>query len=321
MLNLKSYFSVNLSMIDNYENNYLKMHKDTEGPHLKTKAIIHLMIGAGVNRIFSKEDLKEFFCRVNLMFGELKMGENYFLMDETLFQIHFFEEHHDVTIQDIINHIGIDLTNKCSFSERTEWIKFAQGHWKGAQLCGLFFHSPFNTYEIKEDAKNPDKENLICNANFNSAPSFLFSAEQIKTNEELANVLINNIPETSFENLHRKFGNEISKKLKDIYDFQNKKRPPYIRENLPSEVVNRIYKHLEEYLDLNSELDKKIADQLILLIWLYANDYIYDMGGLLEIDNYYEDKYDLDLFDNQLFQNVYEEYELTKFEKELKILN
>ncbi len=96
-----------------YLTGFLPEYKETTGKlHPSSYAISWCMYATLVDRIFSKDDMREFLFRLAFVLHSKKIVENWMLTDK-LFEYSIDQVEHELKPQDIIAHFGFELNNSC----------------------------------------------------------------------------------------------------------------------------------------------------------------------------------------------------------------
>lgn len=256
-----------------YCKNYKKLTHVADGEKSlspQTLSLSFLMLAAGIHRLFDKSAVYEFLCRMAILMKNKRIIDNFF-KDDSLFIIEAYGYKYTVTVKDIQDHLGMEVSNSpYDIIERKEWLKNVKEYWKAACIIGLFESNPMlektaiakNVYRI---GAKPDTE---VDEKYQRAVD-LFAREGLKS-----------IPEKAFEETkfrateaRQRIANtrkELSKRLQHRFDYKK------ISMDVKEEIFNIVFPHIE---NKETMLFEPMFICLVRLAFLWANGYvkIYDI--------------------------------------------
>ncbi|MBN1131838.1 MAG: hypothetical protein JXR52_07175 [Bacteroidales bacterium] len=122
-----------------YINNYPKGKTDDPEPFLLSTYAMHwCMMATFMNRLFTREDMKEFLFRLAITLDTLKVMENWFSCDR-LMNFSYRNHLHELTAHDILLHYGLEVTDSvCNGKEREFYMSHIAMGIRNAMFAGAF---------------------------------------------------------------------------------------------------------------------------------------------------------------------------------------
>ena len=256
-----------------YINNYPKDRMQTNDDFLPASfAMEWCMHATFMNRLFTKEDMREFLFRLAITLDTMQVVENWFAYDKIL-NFQFIDSYYTLSADDILFHYGFEVTDSVvNAKERTFFLDNVAKGIKNAMFIGAFEGSQViplritgeDELEISGKEYTPQiTEKLIQKAAF------------------FADDIVKMAPRGFFEQ-------ENDKKRSKIEEIEIRKEkiaklPKFDLKKIPADIVMQCMNIMFE-----AESAKKIMDipedfesfgkPLIKLAWLWANDMIVNEG-------------------------------------------
>ena len=238
-----------------------------------SQAITWCMLATSVNRIFTKEDLRELLFRMAIKLHSTDLIETWLIKGQ-LIKYTVREFSHILTVEDLIMHIGLEVIdsadNLCSRGHFLEHIEFGIQHanFIGAMEGISVINPNFENNDILSDY--PVK---IC------APEL--TPDLIAKAEFFADDLMKFIPEEAFDN--RSIA--MVEKEMEIYERQERiwMLPIFDIKKIPPEIILQCLQiiYMPEYVEKllkDPEKFEKTGKPKIYLGWLLANDFMVFKG-------------------------------------------
>ncbi|RCW36757.1 hypothetical protein [Marinilabilia salmonicolor] len=238
-------------------------------------AILWCMLAMGINRIFSRESMREFLFRLAITFHSTNLVETWFLKDH-LMNYSVGDGKYTLKLEEIAMHFGIEVVDHYNdVNDRKDFFaRLSRGIYNAAYIGKM---ENFTVLAAERDASGE-----ISLTKNNPAPAEI-TDEMIANAEFFADDLMRFIPEQIFSNRSE----EIPGKEKQLHERREKIKnlPVFDLEKVPFDIIKKCAEtiFIDEYAQkiLNSqELIKKDLGPLIYLAWLLHNDF-------LERDDYY----------------------------------
>ena len=280
-----------------------------------TYAMIWCMEAASVCRIFTRDDLNEFLFRLPIALNSIEPVERW-LLKEKLLNYEFRGKPCVLTMEDVVMHFGIEVTNHyINYRPREKFLENVAHSINLAMLVGTI--GDFSVLAPEEDEEGwkrfTGKEH---------SPEI--TPELIAKAEFFAKDTLKFVQENIFSERHPL----IAVKEKEIEARLERKRnmPVFNIRKIPKKVIRECLEIMfaEDYakkLLADPELFDKQARPLIYLGWLLANDLMHyvDGGWLEETEGVDLDYSDYELPDGGSNLNItVDEYNLKELEPLLK---
>jgi len=265
-------FPINYRYIKGYPLEYLKTHNKLIPAAF---AIQWCMNASYFYRIFTKDDLKAFLFRLPIALHSFGIVESW-LLNNYLFKYKFNGVPYVLTLDDIIMHFGIEIIdNYINYEDRAYYLKNVGRGIEFALLHGDFDKIEIVLSENKQgvlqvisgEQSNPEiNEDLI-------AKAYFFTRDCMKF-----------VPENTFINRAK----ELISKEKELEEQRESFEylPTCDIVKIPANIIKRCLEIMynPEYakkLLVEHEEFSKIAEPMIYLAWLYANDFTASDGAMI----------------------------------------
>ena len=272
------------------------------------------MKATGICRLFKREDLYEFLFRLPVALNSIGPVERW-LLREKLLDYEFKGRHFVLTLEEVVMHFGIEVTDHyINYRPREEFLKSVGHSISIAMLVGIF--GGFSVLAPEEDEDGSKRMSgqehapeitpeLLAKAEFFAKDTMKFVPETIFSDENL------NIAEKERQLEKRRY------RIKNLPVFNMKKIP----QKIIHEWISYAFKpeYAKKYLGDKEAFDQKIRP-LVYLAWLIAHDLLI-INGIETCEtegvvlNY--DDYELPGGGYRLDQTI-EEYQLEELALQLK---
>jgi hypothetical protein len=260
-------FFINMEHVANPEKTF---HKSKE-PGSKSLFLTFCMHATGVRRLFDKETTREFIWRLAVMFRHYNIVPKFFT-DDTLVQYDDRGVQDELCLNDIIEHIGLELWDgPTDLVPREDWRGKIETYWISACKIAVFTGIPIL------DQRVIGKNQFVIGSNKPKPITVEFE----NTADLLADAAIKTIGDQIFI--------ELSQRLKDkkIYLEQYRAhlatKPRYVFNymKIPMKLKKKIYREMYpnfpikkyDIMDEINDPDSTFAS-LIHLAWLWENGYV-----------------------------------------------
>lgn len=245
-----------------------KSHYDSTGEVLPAAyALLWCMVATSVNRIFTRDDLKEFLTRLAITLHSMNLVEDWFTQDR-LMKYSYNGELYYLKVEDIIDHFGIEVIDLVeNYSDWDHFRKTIFTSIESAMLSGVFGNFEVIGVEFDEEENKLVFEEI-------SLPKI--TPELIKKAEFFANDILKFIPEEktvrSAEILEKE--KELEQRRKKIKNY-----PVFDISKLPAETIMQCIeamyapKSAKEILEVPEDFET-FGRPMIYLAWLYANNFL-----------------------------------------------
>jgi hypothetical protein len=296
MGNLSS-VGINLYYTKGLAADYHRYHRE---PHPSSYAMVWCMLATGFDRIFTREDMKEFLFRLPIALHSQDLVETW-LMNDRLMNYTVKGKDYTLTLEDVVMHFGLEVID--SYRNQTSRESFLSS--VGNRLfTSMFIGEDAGFAVIKPEMR--DNETLASSI-ARHVPEI--TDELIAKAEFFASDLMKFIPEETFTERNplieekEKEIEERHKKIRNIPVFNIKKIPKKIIRQCLETMFTMGY---AERLLKDPVLFDKEARPLIYLGWLLANDMMeyVDGGWLQEKEGVHLDYWDYELPDGGSNLNI-----------------
>lgn len=299
---------------------YIKDYPQNEKGEFKampsTFAMYWAMSACNMNRLFFKEDMKEFLFRLAITLEKMKLMENWFSYDKVLnFSLKGMQ--YSLSAKDILFHFGFQSGDGLDSGWRRE--KYLDNLGKGvfnAKFIGALMDCQIiplkrtgeDQYSMVDEAFDPEiTDKLISNASF-------FSEDVLKLGSD---------------DLFTRTCDKKEQKLEELVARRKRAAsiPEFTLEIIPDGIIEECMDSifLPEYLDElmkpeNKEKWNFECFRMIKLAWLWANDlFIFDEGEVWEVEGVSLRREDYEDEDggSHLYR-IIEDYELKELTELLK---
>ena len=230
------------------------------------------MLGCGINRIFSEEDLKEFLFRLPILLHSQGLLDKWFGEDR-LFSFRVSETRYDFSVKDIFNHYGIEVVDSLTnYSGREQFFNRLQQNLTNVMLIGAL-----SDFSVIPPEKAGDDEIII------SAGQYIPEiTNELKNNAAFfAQDVLRQVPEHLFAGQGR-----FAEKLKEIEErkLAISQIPVFDINKLSDEFCDKCMQTMfePEWVMKVKEADiddyNEFKEKYIHLAWLFANDLMISDG-------------------------------------------
>ena len=286
-----------------YLNNGAPEYYRTEERILPSAFAMHwCMLATDFNRIFTKEDLEEFLFRLCLVLYKEDLLEKWLLTGKLMnYWVH--DKKYTLTLDEIIMYFGFEIIDTVENKDsRDRFLNSMDKSIFNAMLVGKIGGFSIMTDELNENIPHVDLDKI---------PEIRFRNDSINRADFFSKDIMKMIPEEIFTNRSKLLIKKESDLVKRSEQIKN--LPIFLFEKIPQSTLNECYSIIftEDYIEtlINNQNLKEVAEPLLYLAWLFANDFLY------------WDKYDY--FPIEGFDLNFEEYidESGGFKLELTIEN
>lgn len=254
---------INLNYVKGLPSEHLKYYGT---PMPSSCALTWCMHATGFNRIFTREDMKEFFFRLAISLESMSLVETW-LEKGRLMTYHVDGSEYILTLQDVIAHFGIEVANSLhNSSSRKSFLNSIKDKIGSAMLIGSL-----NGFSVIPPVMNDNGEiKYTAHKHVSELTDTLISKAEF-----FAADLMKFVPEELFEARHP---------LMDQKEIEIEERgvtvrnlPEFDIESIPQDVIEiclgkMFNSEFSEKCLNDRELFDKSVKPLIYLAWLWAND-------------------------------------------------
>lgn len=278
-------------------------------------AIVWLMMATRVNRIFTREDMKEFLFRTAILLDKKELTETW-LMEDRLTAFEFHGQRYYLTLEDVSSHVGIEVHDVVdNLSPREAFYKSLKEQRKELMYLSLYYGCNIVLPERQD-------EKTIAYPMSEIKP--VLTPELIEKAEFFAADVLAQMPAEAFEDEDSRMAEktaELNERRKAISAY-----PVFNIANYTDDVLRELCvtifgeKDAEYYLSEKEDFDRMVVPW-IHLAFLFAND-------LMDVDELTAypkegtpDDLDIDFFDDggiNLLES-YRAYELDRVAHLLKV--
>ena len=279
---------INLKYINGIPLEYFRYHNE---PMPASWAMTWCMVSTGINRIFTKEDMREFLFRLPVALNSLGLVETWLIKDR-LMNYRVKGKDYTLSLKDVIMHFGLEVIDSYNnMLAREEYLKNV-----GGGIFTSMFAGHLADFSVIEPEPAEDGTKIISGKKH--APEI--TPELIAKAEFFASDLMKFIPEETFTDRNPL----IAGKEKEIAERLERKMnmPVFDIRKIPKKVIREcldimsVYEDMHDLLEDQEQFEKKVRP-LIYLGWLLANN-------LMEYNN------DVGLVEKEGVELDYRDYEL-----------
>lgn len=260
----------NTKFIRNYR---LIYNLDEESVAPQTYAIYWCMMATFTNRVFSKDEMREFLLRLAITLHTQKLMESWFAYDRLL-NFTYKGIPYVLNFQDLFNHFGFEAVDTYMNSRpQNEYLNRISEGIKNAMIIGIL-GDDFQVLvpkKLDEETLSLDTKEFIPEIDTGLIKNAGFFAED----------LMKKAPAGLFEQANP----AIEEKLKELEERRERVRnlPKFSLEKIPDDVIEQcmhlmLNREYIEELKANHEKYRKECHRLIHLAWLYANGLAWGIG-------------------------------------------
>ncbi|WP_462318560.1 hypothetical protein [Marinilabilia sp.] len=251
-----------------YLNSEVKDHYlNHKTPPPASYAMLWCMAAMGVSRLFTRDDMREFFFRLAITFHSTNLVETWFVKDH-LMEYSVGDGKYTLNLTDIINHFGFEcIDSLTNLSDRDNFYSTLSNGIFGAALM-----STIQGFSVLGVRKNQDGELMVTGEEL--APAEI-TEEMIANAEFFADDLLRLIPEEvlQYKSEEMKQKEKELKMRKETID----NRPVFDIKKVPHDIILKCAKtmYTEEYAEQavnDPELFEKDIVPFIYLGWLFHNN-------------------------------------------------
>lgn len=226
------------------------------------------MMACDVNRIFSREDLKEFLYRLPILLQSQHLLNKWF-GEERLFSYKIGDINYEFTTSDIFDHYGIEIIDGLkNFGSRERFFNNMEQRIKNAILVGYI--SNYSVIPLENEIHGYQSEDYD-----KSIPEITKKVQEDAG--FFAEDMIKLASPTLFNHQER-----FEEKLQNIEERKVAiaKIPTFQFEKISAQIVEKCIPHMydpkwvKETKEEDPELLYELVKSHLYLAWLYANDYI-----------------------------------------------
>jgi len=262
-------FIINLNFIKGEPRQF---YEETEMYHPSSKGMYWCMMATKFHRIFNRQDMEEFLFRLAIVLDAMNLTENW-LTNCNLMTYNVDGKSYTFTINDIINHFGIEVINSVDNAARREcFMENFGNNLKEASILGFingFSVIPFikkgeHEFKLALSEYTPVlTESLLGKADFFVKDALKFFPVNVFTDRH--------------ENMAAKEA-EIQERKEAI-----KKLPVFDIKKIPSDTIRQclMIMFAEDFVvKILNDADEfnKTGKPYIYLAWLWANDLMFSFG-------------------------------------------
>lgn len=239
------------------------------------KAIVIFMIGTGIYRLFTKEDFREYFFRIALLYRYYGVLESFF-SKEYLFEVKSEDSSVKIGPVEIAQYVGAYAGWPTHHTPFDQWIGYLPEMLRNCTISAVFSGIDLFGNELAVTETRPNNEGIEKSYRYqprHSQPSEM----DIQNARLLADIMTKELPDELFIAWKEKFP-----EAKKEYDNKANRKPEYHfdLDKLNDEVKEKIQEHMSQFFP-GEEFEHETSRALIYLAWLWANGFVYltDMNG------------------------------------------
>lgn len=241
------------------------------GLSISHKAVVIFMMGTGVYRLFTRDDFREYFFRIALLYRNYGVLESFFSSDR-LFKVISENAAEVIGPAEIARYIGAYAGWPSHPVPFEEWLMQIPKRIKSCTVASLFGGIRFFEQELVEETDIPPYAEGI-------ERSFKFSPRHTPPDEKdiqdarfLADIIVKELPDELFAGWRERFP-EAEKEFDRIAN--RKPQFHFDLEALDDDVKEKIREHMAQFFP-GEEFENEMSRALIYLAWLWANGFVYE---------------------------------------------
>jgi hypothetical protein len=276
----------------------------------RTKAIAQLMHATRIESIFMAEQFQELFFRIQLIYPELKLAQNFrkkdYLINYNMIVKGF------LSLADFTAHLGLDMSGEIKGMPRENWLHRID-ECRESSLSYAFKKC------FQEDLYYSSSKPMKPKGHSLTLTDVCPSPKEIADAEQFAALLVKQIPAEFFEEYRNDMARSLYKMIAHKKAIAKGWLPEFRLELIPLEIQHGIFERLKVYYD---QLAFDAMARFSKLVWLHANGFdYYTEDDIFTFDQHYNNDGLSKWLENNLgLIHYYDDYELmglSDFEDEL----